>query len=336
MRIKCRVSRAANHFFFISTLAAWHYSCRKDIRDEWLRTTGKLTPREEKALADFASLMQTKYGFGPSASYLGDIFYKYTGQTVWRALKSFVTAPEDYQVLKNTFSVFEKRFTKVWQAKNIAPLMALKSALREKRSLEFLRSLESCFGKKGVLGAPVVILILFSPLDRHHTSAGGANLKGNFITLELPALEKNSWQMSYSLAILGHEIGHMLFSGRSGSVLIRTVIKDLHLKKKYGQLPFETFSILNEAITAAFAPLGALGQSYFPAELSPLLFESISRINVVPIKHSSAKIISYYGNLEILFVWTLFPLTVAYVREKKPIDLAFVREAGVFLKKIVE
>jgi hypothetical protein len=63
MKIVCKVSKSANEFFYISTLAAWHYSCRKDIRDAWLRRTGALTPEEEKALTSFSELMQVKYGF---------------------------------------------------------------------------------------------------------------------------------------------------------------------------------------------------------------------------------------------------------------------------------
>ena len=45
---------------------------------------------------------------------------------------------------------------------------------------------------------------------------GARKFQENFITLELPVLKKNTWQLSYSLAVLGHELGHMYFSRTKG------------------------------------------------------------------------------------------------------------------------
>ncbi len=336
MKIGLRVSRIANQFFFISTLAAWHYSCRKDVRDAWIRATGKLTPREEKALAEFSALMRTKYGFRSPATYLGGIFYQQTDRTAWPTLERFVKDPKDYELLKKVFSTFDERFKKIWRPKSRASLKVFERSLREKRTVRFFDAVGSCFGGTNGSKKPITVIILFSPLDGSHTAAGGANFKKNVVTLELPDLKKNTWQLSYSIAVLGHEIGHMLFVRRNGKSMIANAMKTLRLKNQYGVLPFSTLTVLNEATTAAFAPLGALGQTFFSRDLAPLLFDDLPKTASLLPHRNKTKIIPYYGKLEIWFVWKLLPLAMAYAREKKPIDKNFVREAGLLLKTIVK
>ena len=336
MRIDCRISKSANEFFYISTLAAWHYSCRKDVRDVWLRRTGMFTPKEEKALALFSELMRTKYGFQSQKTYLGGVFYKNTERTVWRALKKFVKSPEDYKLFKNIFSTFHERFEKEWKKTNTTSLKLLERELQKKPVDEFLDTTAAIFGGGEAVKHTIVLIILFSPLGSDQTAAGSANIEGNFITLELPVLKKNTWQLSYSLAVLGHEIGHRYFAARNGDALIKKTMKQLHLGDQYNILPFSTHVILNEAITSAFSPLGALGQSYFSHELAPLFFGSMKKITAVEQFRIDKKIIPYYGYLELWFAWKLFPLSTEYIRQRKQIDKKFIEEAVLLLKEIVK
>lgn len=332
MKIQFKVSRTANQFFFISTLAAWHYSCRKDVQESWLDQTEPLSPKEEQALENFSGLMQTKYGFQSPTSYLGDIFYTQNERAIWPAVKKFVKNQKDYALLKNIFSTLDNRFSKTWQIKHTS-LEILERSIKKERTTVFFNAVGSSFG---AIQNSIAVIVLFSPLDSNHTAAGNANLKKGFVTLELPDLKEDTWQLSYSLAILGHEIGHMLFSNRNGNSIIKNAIKSLRLKNQYDTLPLPTLTILNEAITASFSPLGALGQTYFPHELAPLLFSNLPKAITVQPSKNGKKIAPYYGGLEIWFVWKLLPLSLSYVREKKPIDKNFVREAGMILKKAIE
>jgi len=336
MKIVCKVSKSANEFFYISTLAAWHYSCRKDIRDAWLRRTGALTPEEEKALTSFSELMQVKYGFQSKKTYLGGAFYKSTERAAWTAVKKIVKRPEDYDSLKNTFATLHERFEKEWRKIDTSSLKVLEGELQKELVDEFLNATAAIFGGEKATKRTIVLVILFSPLGSDQTAAGSANIEGDFITLELPALKKNTWQLSYSLAVLGHEISHMHFAAKHGDALIKKTIKKLRLQNKYDILPFSTQAVLNEAITSAFSPLGALGQSYFSNELATLLFGSMKKITAVEQLRTDGKTIPYYGYLELWFVWKLFPLSMEYMRERKQIDKRFIEGAALLLKETVK
>lgn len=64
MNIKFTVSKKYNHFFFVQTLADWHFSCRTQYAGERLREKGPLTEAEKESLIAFKSVMQ-KYSFNP-------------------------------------------------------------------------------------------------------------------------------------------------------------------------------------------------------------------------------------------------------------------------------
>ena len=180
MKIKCRISKLANQFFFISTLAAWHHSCRKEDREEWLRMTGKLSAKEEKALISFSRLMQTKYGFQYKGRYLGEIFYKHTEQTAWPALKKFAEQKEDYVLIKDIFSLFGNRFEKAWKKRRMSSLKILENELQKEKNIEFFNAIASLFDGKKAATQSVNLIIIFSPLGNEQTAAGGAKISGKF------------------------------------------------------------------------------------------------------------------------------------------------------------
>lgn len=335
MKIKWKVSRLANEFFFVSTLAGWHYSCRKDVRETWLHKTGKLMPEEKRALATFSRLMRAHYGFQSEETYLGEIFYKCTEREVWPAIKKIVKNPEDYVLLKNIFSTLHVRFTRAWKDVNLTSLKVLENELRKKSVNDFFRDTTLLFGGKRAQNSSVTVIVLSTPLGGDKTAAGSANLKGDFITLETPAFKKNTWQLSYSLALLGHELGHRYFAGHGGETMIRDAMRELHLKNQYATLPFSTKTILNEAVTAAFLPLGTLGQKYFSDDLMQLFLSNMQRVIDIERLRNSKRTISYYGHLDIWFVWKLFPLSLEYIYKKKTIDKNFIRETAFLLKKII-
>lgn len=335
MKFKFKISKLANQFFFISTLAKWHYSSRKEDREKWLRITGKLSPKEEKALVSFEHLMKTKYGFQSPEKYLGEIFYKYENSTAWKKLKQSA-GENDCALIRKIFLVFRKKFELAWEKEHNARLKVIKNALRNKKTVDFLDAVTLTFGGKTSKINQMVLVILFSPCNGDFTAAGSSNLTGNFITLELPDLKENTWQLSYSIALLGHEIGHLYFKKREGKKMITQIIKTLLLKKQYNTLPFGTLTIINEAITSAFVPMGALGQKYFSDTIADILFSNLSQGVAAEQSLRKGKLVSYYSNLEMYFIWKLFPTTRQYLREKKPIDKNFIMEVGFLLKELIK
>jgi len=157
----------------------------------------------------------------PKKHILVEYFTKNTERTVWRALKKFVKSPEDYKLFKNIFSTFHERFEKEWKKTNTTSLKLLEGSCRRSPLNEFLDTTAAIFGGGEAVKHTIVLIILFSLSESDQTAAGSANIEGNFITLELPVLKKNTWQLSYSLAVLGHEIGHRYFAARNGDALIK-------------------------------------------------------------------------------------------------------------------
>lgn len=333
MKISYRISRTANQFFFISTLAAWHYSCREDIRDVWLHEIGGFTDEEKKSLVAFSDIVKSRYGFQSLDSYIGNVFYGENEDAIWPALKKFVKNHEDYETIKNTFHLFEKKFQIVWENRDINSLVSLKKLLRQKHQKDFIESIARIFGARST-PHEVTLCILFSPL-KDQTASGGANLAGNSITIELPSLKENTWQSAYSLSVIGHELGHLCFSKRGGERMLKKTISLLHLKKNYDVFTYDTLTLLNEAIAASFVPLGALGQKYFPKELSSLLFDNAARAVISEEQLRSGKKTRYYNQLEVWFIFHMFPLASKYLNEKKEIDVEYVRSIGILMKSLL-
>ncbi|MDP1688598.1 MAG: hypothetical protein Q8L47_00500 [bacterium] len=297
--------------------------------------TGKLTVDEEKALASFAHLMKIKYGFQSPETYLGEIFYKYDGVVAWRKLKK-LAGERDYILIKGFFLMFRNRFELVWSKEHIRRLNTFKKSMQNKKTTQFLDSVAFMFGKAIAVRDTMTLIILFSPQDFSFTAAGSANLIGNFISIELPDMNKHTWQLSYSVALIGHEIGHLYFKKRKGKTMIVSALKKLQLKKQYNLLPFATFTVINEAITSAFVPIGSLGQKYFSNMIADLLFSNLPRGFTAGQALREGKPVSFYSNIEIYFVWKLFPIAYQYVREKKPIDRAFIIKTALLLKDLMK
>lgn len=62
MKFDIKYSKIGNFFFFISNLSDWHFSCRKEYNEAWIKQTGELSNNEKNAIENFRKIM-TKYGF---------------------------------------------------------------------------------------------------------------------------------------------------------------------------------------------------------------------------------------------------------------------------------
>ena len=335
MHIKLKVSKSANQFFFISNLAEWHFSCRKEYNEKWTRKTGSLTPKETNALHRFKKVIG-KYGFTyrkGKPQYLGRFFFQYTGDRIWKELKKFVTQNE-LQDIRNAFSVFKERFEKIWNSyKRSKRVKLLQDFLRQSHIKPLSEDLEVLFGSLKKY-KEIGVCIIFSPNNSSKTAAGGANLDSPYISLELPELKVNTWQFAFSIGILAHEIAHLLFRESGGEKMLARIAREMKIPHKTKGISFNTTSILNEMIIESFAPLGYLGQKYFPRHLAQILLTNVDNGLKAMERFKHGKEVQYYNQLNQYFLWHLYPLATLYGKQKMRIDSTYVRQVAIILQEL--
>src|SRR3989344_2351191 len=277
MRLRFKLSKTTNHFFFVSNLAEWHHSCRPEYNSAWIAQTGPLNSRERAALERFRRLIQ-QYGFGNKVSgrYLGVPFQTLSERDAWRATAEILTE-EELLDLRAVFAIFKPRFEKAWQAaprksERIQPFAKFMSRKAGKTMLEDLRNI---FVEQ--TSKIVSIVVLVSPLNQQATAAGGANVGPGHVSLELPDLKSGTWQFAYSVGILAHEIAHLLFEERGGVKIVERVVKKLRWPQKENLISLPVSRILNEGVIESFVPVGYLGQKYFREYLGPILLDNLDK-----------------------------------------------------------
>ena len=338
MKINLKISKLANQFFFISNLSEWHFSCRKAYNEKWIEMTSPLNEQEELFLQNFCKIIQ-KYGFQHDknwkSKYLGQYFYFYSEKQAWDELKKAVTKNE-FNDLKETFEIFNSRFEKIWKLKDQDDrIERLKRSLKDKNYKSLLDDTEKIFGNSK--DNKVDIIILFSPLGCDETGSGSANIGSEHITFEIPKLKVDTWQMDYTMGVLAHEIGHMLFRKNKGEDLILYIIKKLKLPLEIENISMKsTVSIINEAITESFVPIGYLGQKYAKTNIAPLLLDNLEKGQTALDDFREGKSIDYYSAFNKYLIWQLYPLAIQYGRNKKPIDEYCMEQVGLLIKKVLE
>jgi len=339
MKFDVKYTKLGNQFFFISNLTEWHFSYRKDYNDIWLSKTGPLDKKEKVALREFKKIIK-KYGFiyrKNKSVYLGKIFYTHREKVIWQKLKSFVNKDE-FDKIKNIFEIFTPRFEKIWKFYELhfKRLNVIKKSLNLKRNKELFNKLEFIINRKRKINK-INVVMLFSPHGANATGAGGANLGEKYVTLEVPDLKLNSWQTDYSVGVLAHEIGHILFNKNKYRNIITKLIKKERLtEKKYNNLdPKRPLSeIIEEIILESLVPFGALAQKYYKYKPIHNFFSDLYILNVGEtfIKFKKNKKIPLRKWRKCL-VWYIYPLMSYYVKNDKKIDEDLIKNILFLIKK---
>lgn len=112
-----------------------------------------------------------------------------------------------------------------------------------------------------------IIIALASPLEGEGiTAAGGANIGNKHLTLEIPFLKYGSWEFEYSVGVLIHEIGHIVFNNSNNLKILKRIINNLKLPKflfENVQPRVNTLEFITEIIIESLVPYGYLSQKYF-------------------------------------------------------------------------
>lgn len=338
MKFKFKISKLANQFFFISNLAKWHFSCRKDYNFEWMRQIGPLNKKEIKALNKFRKIIKD-YGFTHNkenkSKYLGQIFFLYSEKEIWGKLEEFVKKDE-FKKIKEIFEIFQPHFQKIWSGKYVKILSTqikhLKNYLNNPKNNKLFNELEKIFGNIKSPQEFIIVAIASPRKGDGITAAGGANIGHKHITLEIPALKNNTWEFEYSVGILAHEIGHIFLRKSKHITIILNAIKNLGLPKQLSpniQPRYSTLEFITELIIESLAPYGYLSQKYFKFKPLDIIF-SKSNLKILGKNQQNFKEGKMTSGLRLrkLLVWQLYPLAVFYIESGKKIDRNFISEIG--------
>ncbi len=331
-QLKFRISKIANQFFFITNLAEWDFSCRTEYSALWIEHTGPLNAEEKETLLAVKKIIQAHspyhYEDGRSNS-LWNCFYTLSSSSAWKRARLALT-DSDYNQLKRAFNLFDWRFKRIWRRSNLQKDVSRLKQLSQARSCRV--AIREMFHFLGLTDIPsqLEVVALMSPLSGDSvTAAGGANVDDRHITLEIPSLRPNTWELEHSLGVLIHEVGHiaMRIGAKAGSL-----VKNMSGNIRFGQNQRPFREILEETIIDCLAPSGFLAQHYFRFKPTTLFTEDMPRIFEHFLRFKSGRRYSPY-KVGQYFVWQLYPITASYMGNKKTIDKAFVECVVNLLKR---
>jgi hypothetical protein len=107
------LSKQANFFFFISNLAEWHPSFRKEYNHKWLETTGAMTKKESESIQSLIPILK-KYGFRKDGLYLGNLFYGPRNGNLRKKIQNKISLLEK-EVITRTLETLKPRFESIWK-----------------------------------------------------------------------------------------------------------------------------------------------------------------------------------------------------------------------------
>lgn len=274
MNIKFVVSKKYNHFFFVQTLADWHFSCRSEYAKEWINQTGPLTSKEKNSLKLFKSIIK-KYGFSPldncQAANGYDFFMRYNKYDATSPLSK-----KEMDIYLNAMNCLKPRFDELWKVENIK-LQKVEKLLSNKfdeTKSGVLRDLKILFKNWIDLDVKIEVVLLLSAKGCG-VGGGGANNGPGVISLECSCA--NIEDTNYLLSTLWHEITHLLldeYSKQSALIMSKnTTIKDALLKAE--QIDF---NYSEELISfSIFSPMSFLTDKYFSTEIAKRLKQAVLR-----------------------------------------------------------
>lgn len=334
MKFKFIISKWANLYFFVSNLSEWHFSCRKDYNIAWLKLGGNLTKQEIEALSQFKKIINY-YKFK-----LGNYFFLNSEKECWRKLSHNIKKSE-LETIKSTFRIVAPRFEKIWQNQELNKRAAsLKKTLNQKNYRNEFAELQNFFDIKNNY-LKFNIIALFSPLRGEGiTAAGGANLNNKSITLEIPFLKQNSWELEYSINVLLHEIAHIFLKKSDIIKIIEGIIKNLKLPQRMPQIIKPQYSILElitELIIESLLPYGYLAQKYSKFDSFNIYFSKYNlKILGENYQNYKNKKLTSGTRLKKIIIWQLLPFIISYIDSNKKIDRNFIQEIAVSVSKLIK
>lgn len=272
MNTKFIVSKNYNHFFFVQTLSNWHFSCRPEYINSWIKKTGPLTSKEKNSLKSFKLVIE-KYGFKTlnncTAANAYDFFMRFDEYK-----NSHPFSKKEIAIYLDTMTCLDPRYEKIWEheGKKLKRIEKLLRNRYNKTQSEVISDLKVLFGDRVDLGSKIEIILLLSA-EGCGVGGGGANNGPNAISLECSGA--NAEDTNYILSTLWHELTHLFldnyFNETASLMYKNNIIKEASLDAKKID-----FNYSEELISfSVFSPMSFLTKKYFSTEIAEKLSNSV-------------------------------------------------------------
>lgn len=271
MKIKFTVSKRYNHFFFVQTLADWHFSCRPEYIEKWLKDIGPFTDREQESLSALKELLK-ETGFDPiegcPAANAFDFFMRFG-----ELKDNHYFSKEDVDVYLNAMASLENKFNKLWkvESKKLENIKKILSDRFNQTKVAVTDNLKTLFGGQINLDSEIEVLLLLSTEE----GGGGANNGPNIITLECSSI--NPEEINYLLSTLWHEVTHLVlgeYIKKTASIMNRDdIIKEALIEAEKNDFDYSE-ELLSFSI---FTPMSFLTGKHFHTGIAQKLSTSVSQ-----------------------------------------------------------
>lgn len=275
MKIKFTISKSYNHFFFVQTLADWHFSCRSQYIKKWLKETGPLTEEEKNSLIEFKTVLQ-KYGFDPiknsQAENAFDFFMRYE-----EFKNDSPISNNEIDIYLKAIKALEPRFNKIWKTEsvNLGKVKKLLSNKFNKNKEKIVTDLKTLFNDQINIETEIEVILLIS--TEKSGGGGGANNGPNIITLECSSITHG--YVNHVLSALWHEITHLILKDFIKKTVL--IMEKSDIIKEASQKTKKTdFNYARELLVfSLFCPVSFLTGKYFPTKIGQELSDAVSKGN---------------------------------------------------------
>jgi len=269
MQLDFKISKQLNLFQFVNNFSGWHFSCRKQYVDEWIKATGHLNKIEQEALNQLSKVL-SKYGFGNGKAkndkYVNvyELFAVADANTLKKELDAFLGIDDSENITKS-IRIFSSRFAKIWGGEEIKLRKEVKTLENKNIEHGIIETIKKLFPE---CNAPEKVEV-YLQMSINDKVGGGANIGLDRITLECSGT-KNEDVMS---DVMWHEITHIMLKPYNEKVFEsqnKFKLEDFNTIRKGGY-----YNPFSEAIVYGFfGGLGFLNRKYFPHSIS----QSVSKI----------------------------------------------------------
>lgn len=317
-----KYSKFSNYFFFLSNLSEWHFSCRKNYNIIWEKLTPSLVEKTKK-LTLFGNILKKYEKWDGNAN-----FPVSARATDLKSITEGMSVKEK-KIIEQTFLLFKTEFEKIWK-KALPRLKIFLKSFKTKKYQKLIKRggkmLEVYFGRP--TGKKLDIYLLMAPAGER--GGGGANIGPNKISVEIGNISDAG--IRWISGIILHEASHASYQNKFND-LVRKFTKSISLReyKKYKILKIfnGNFEIaMKELITSSIVGDGIINEIVFGFPSQKHLKEDIELLDWNECSHSSLlrKSASIY----------LRSINKKYLKNKKQIDIDYLKYTLVFLKKFEE
>lgn len=316
-------SYTENLFFFVSNLSEFHFSCRKEYNKEWQKILGELSEAEKKCLKSFSTILK-KYGFGGQKPYLGIPFFLPSENQKIKSVKKILDEKE-FLIVEKTLEIFRPKFELIYKKGKLDDWIKIQTEIFKSDKIQkATREISSLLGTK--ISKTQLNVHLLGFISPKTLASGGANLRPDDITLEMPVNRTEDWIGEWGVFVALHELTHIMLEDSKAKNILSQRAKTVSIRNIKNLKPQrDLYNLLKELIVELCAPSGYICEKN-SKKIKPLSEILVSNLG------DKLKEFEKYKNgqsascpyLLSHMVWLTYPLVSLYVNNKITVDSKFV------------